>query len=416
VLFASAARFEEAVRIPGWAGARVETDAEGEFELVGLADGELFATPGQVPGFVEPIPVLVPAGARELILRLERGVGLAGRVVDPDGQPVDGARVTARLPRPSGERPLGPEPSYVQAGWSTQTDRRGTFALAGLPADARVVVSAEPPSPWLPASTRDVAAGADDLVLQVTPGVFVEGAVSGDWVEDTDLWVELWKPGTTGQRLAYLLLDRGQRHFRVGPVAPGEYELRVKPSTYSEPLVAQPVRAPASGLTFPLPAARHVVGRILGENVGGFHLGVFFESTNVGTSVDGSGRFRMLNARPGRVTVVVHREGDERYGLVEDVDPSAGSIDVPLQRGLAIEGRVTGLPAGERVTLEVTANQPWMHKRLQNVDGDRFRVVGLLPGRYDVTVECRAGKRVAYLTASGVVAGGPEVVLPFESR
>jgi protocatechuate 3,4-dioxygenase beta subunit len=418
LLLGKGGEFAVALRMRGWGIAEVTTDAEGSIEVPGLAGGELWVGTGPIDGYVEPDPVVVGADAEQFVLQLDRGATLSGRVVDPDGKPVPGANVRAQLPRAAREESSGrPTPSYVQGGWWATTDAQGGFALTGLPAGARVSVTTQPPAPFLPAEPADFEAGRSDAVLTVSAGVFVEGELIGEGWLDDGAEVVMAAPGSDDLRFASgaarAHLPAGTRRFRVGPVAAGSYELAVYVAGQGPLALTRGVNAPASGVRLALPAARHVVGWLVGEGGKGFSLGVRFEDGNLNTSVAAGGHFRVLNARPGRVTVVAFKDDDERYGMVEDVDPTAGPIEVRLQPGLVIEGRVTGLPEGEPELLMVAANGAAVSKRAQGVKGDRFRLVGMPPGTYDVHVHVRVGKKGAMLFAKSVVAGGPEVTLSF---
>jgi hypothetical protein len=267
-----------------------------------------------------------------------------------------------------------------------------------------------------------VLAGRDDMVLRLTSGVFVEGELLGEgWVDEAELSVTLVKPGAKdirfAERVAHQALGRGERRFRVGPVAPGLHDLAVMASSHHEALALErDVRAPSSALRLTLPPARHVVGRIVNDDAQGFRVRAIFDSTTLDTGLDASGRIRILSARPGRVTLVAGKDGDERYGLVEDVDPTAGPVELRFQKGLVIAGRVEGLPAGEKASLEVRADGRLGSQSLETVGDGRFRLGGLPPGAYDVRVEIRVGKEYRMLFAHGVVAGGPDVVLAFAPR
>ncbi len=97
------------------------TNLLGEYSLTGLAPGPArleFVHPDKLPYRREPL-LLGPGESRELDEAVLRpGVSLTGRVLDEDGQPVDGAQVEARPTQRSVRLPV-----------HVSTDPHGEFAL-----------------------------------------------------------------------------------------------------------------------------------------------------------------------------------------------------------------------------------------------------------------------------------------------
>ncbi|HEX6886436.1 MAG TPA: sigma-70 family RNA polymerase sigma factor, partial [Planctomycetota bacterium] len=120
-------------RIPLVVGAAT-SDAEGRFELAGMpaaspSSGAVLFLKLEKEGFASCLHMPVPDARGEVELRMERGAGLAGRVLAPDGTPVAGALVSLGL---GGEGPraftdgaggfeLGPAPSGPQELWVWRT-------------------------------------------------------------------------------------------------------------------------------------------------------------------------------------------------------------------------------------------------------------------------------------------------------
>ena len=110
--------------------------AEGKFTIGGIVPGNYRLT-AQRPGFVmprKPIRMVLGAGERktETEIALVPAGGIAGRVTDADGAPVEGARVQAEDGR---------------GAWSRTTDESGQFRIGGLaPGRYRVVASRD--GPW----------------------------------------------------------------------------------------------------------------------------------------------------------------------------------------------------------------------------------------------------------------------------
>lgn len=112
-------------RIPMQAGAplplRIATGADGTFATADLPSGDVVVSarvPGRVPARVEAS--LEPGQVTEVVLVLEEGVTVLGRVTDRSGQPIADAHVE------SGDY------GYFSH-YSATTDARGDYRLEGLP-------------------------------------------------------------------------------------------------------------------------------------------------------------------------------------------------------------------------------------------------------------------------------------------
>jgi protocatechuate 3,4-dioxygenase beta subunit len=127
--------------------ARVVADAEGRASVTGVPAGRLTLTASRAD-LCASRHILKTAEAedgdarREVEIRLRRSVPVKGRVLDPEGKPVAGARVESAPT--DGEPPAeGPVPWYLPA-VSASTKEDGTFTLDGLPdGEVRLRVSAE---------------------------------------------------------------------------------------------------------------------------------------------------------------------------------------------------------------------------------------------------------------------------------
>src|SRR6185295_7616578 len=83
------------------------------------------------PGYARSEPVTAAAG-QPVEIRLRRGAIISGRVVDQFGDPVAGARIAAQSP--ASARDNAPSIAVVES------DDRGDYRLAGLPAGNVIVV------------------------------------------------------------------------------------------------------------------------------------------------------------------------------------------------------------------------------------------------------------------------------------
>ena len=184
---------------------RAQADDAGAFSLAGLLPGRHtmeVRAPGHVP---TRMPLTLDAGATErLTVELVRGATVAGRVLDAQGRPLEGARVRfagaePRLAAPPVPGSLGvtavvpPLPLFGvveseswsgllgawHGGESTTSEADGRFELSGLTAGAGEVVAEAPGlAPALSAGLR-LRAGEtrDGLELQLSEGARLEGRV-----------------------------------------------------------------------------------------------------------------------------------------------------------------------------------------------------------------------------------------------
>lgn len=152
----------------------VTTDGRGRFVL-------RFA-PGSSPRSVAAAAAGYAAwergrGPREpfepLLVALDPAMRIAGRVVDPDGAPLEGARV--RLKPPWTDRWT---PHSTWLGMDTATGGDGRFQLPSVAAGSGYRLRADLPG-YAPAEVHPSPATADDLEIVLTPG----GAVAGRLVD-----------------------------------------------------------------------------------------------------------------------------------------------------------------------------------------------------------------------------------------
>jgi hypothetical protein len=157
-------------------------------------------------------------------------------------------------------------------------------------------------------------------------------------------------------------------------------------------------------------------GRILGDDVAGFWAIWFPDArpTEDASEVqqcqdDGTFRFEDMEDEPG--TLYFCRRDDPRHGWVERVWPSQGPLAVRLRPGLSITGRVEGLGPDDAGRVHVNALQGPLDQDATVESDGRFHLVGLRPGRYDLTVRIRTGRSSVDVARLAGVAVGSDVVI-----
>ena len=301
------------------------------------------------------------ARTRELQVRLARGAAISGQVVDQLGEPVVGSRVMAQ--------PIEPP---VRAGsqaieFSTETDDRGEYRLGGLPA-GRYAITVRAPSTDMRSAQRP------------------ENAATG----------VVTSAGKAGARTLDLV---------PGGAASADFRVDV---------ASELTQGVGGRVPDPDPAATSSIGgRILGPS-GRPIPGVVVRAMRTGFSIraaetDAQGRYVIPGLTGGEYLVEARKSGyvTLQYGqrdvaqagrpVAVRADTAVERIDITIPRGSAVTGTVVddyGEPiAGASVRalqlrmagdMTLAATAPGVRERLTDDQG-RYRLFGLLPGRYLVS-------------------------------
>jgi hypothetical protein len=95
------------------------------------------------------------------------------------------------------------------------------------------------------------------------------------------------------------------------------------------------------------------------------------------------GSFRITALPPGRGSILVRKEGDDRYAYLRDVHPSEGPFDLQLKKGKPIHGRIVGWPSNILTMTLVILSIPNGRDIRRTPDANGyFAFRGLPPGRY----------------------------------
>jgi hypothetical protein len=211
------------------------TDAEGKFAIAAVDPGAYDFSCERV-GFLpssESVEIGSELTTRRTVKLMPEG-SISGRVVDPDGQPVEGAAVVAR----GAARAL-----------SAITNDRGEFRIEHLPAD-RFRVLAKPSRPLIPPEIRtdgtkedhlddtsysgsvEVAAGAQvegiEIRLIRTPLVRVSGTITGGGTSPIRVETEAAEDATSHRQG---IVEGGK--FTVWNLPPGKHRLWARSGTLS---------------------------------------------------------------------------------------------------------------------------------------------------------------------------------------
>ncbi len=393
---------------------RATADSEGRFRLGALRPGE-WDVRAEKPGmrFREPANLIVGvpagAGAEDVVLVLEPGRFLAGRVVDPDGAGLPGAKVTAEGDHLSqGARIAVRVGRYgLRVQQSGTSDENGTFRLTGLPE--------------FPSEVEATLAGHGTVRLQEVP-VDTEG-------------LEIVLPGPTGvagvvrdaatgapvaRFTVEILMEHLGRYSRsVGNSFPfaasdGSFEIsHLLEASWDFLFAAEgyvPVRLDRievragevrRDLVVPLRAAGAIRGTVVYRDSGAPVSGatVYAPATGEGGSAepraetDEEGRFELggIPAGPTQVWVTRFWSLFEKAGPFE-VPPQGvlEGVTIVLPRGGTIEGHASrpDAPTYEGGMLDLRPAGDGSRGRTEWIGpGGMFRVEGLPAGRWAVVAK-----------------------------
>lgn len=238
---------------------RVVCDAAGRFRIGDLAPGTLdleASAPGFPPRVLRGVELTAEAGTVDVgEVILDPALRLEGRVRDPDGRPLAGARVTVRrTDRPDGRF----------HGELLETGADGGFVVESLPAGARFVLQVVREG-FLQASFPDLRADSEaPLEIVLMPGIVVRGRVVDGAGGAASATVELRR----GHRSYMSTTADGEGRFAFPEEEPG----RVRLSARSEAGRSEPIALDLEpGIELPeviltLEPAAAVGGWVLDEN------------------------------------------------------------------------------------------------------------------------------------------------------
>ena len=370
-------------------------DAEGRFELLGLAPGERVRVDvpatGAPPTIVEPdqthVRIVLPAAGR-----------IRGRVVDEQGQALVGAFVHAK---------------FGDDSRSAQTRAEGAFSIR-VPrgATGRVIATRTTrESAYHRAELRDVQEGRMDLVLRLRRAHILRGIVvdpAGKPVSGVPVQAKRSRYGR-GVRSN----EKGE--FHIAPLEAGTHTVSSGPFGTWLGAAPRSVTLPTSEpIVLRLRKALVLSGRVQGEDVEGLEV-VFTQSGRGGHTdrvrarADGSFTIALAAADPGLLYVIDQERN--RFAMQEDVSPRPDGVVLQLQEGLRIEGRLEG-EVSEHTN--VFAHGPPIYVNHVPIEGRRFVIAGLPPGRYMLFARGNAGSATGRV--DGVEAGATDVVIRLKPR
>lgn len=327
------------------------TDAKGRWQLSGLPRGTVrfrATHPRFAPGVSAPLPLTDGVSREGVIIVLESGARLAGRVVDPSGAPVASAAVHVGA--------ANVDNLLVR---HVYCDDRGRFEVTGLPrALLHVVAMNEGASSALVGVDLSRVAERDDLVITLDGDGRIAGRVvssSGDEVPEARVMAIPEDDNSTTARSERRLRGRATTvaaadgTFALTGLQAGRYRVRaIRPGAPSELFgqrYGQPADTGTENLRLVVDEESAVTGVV--SFADGSHPAMFAVSVGAARPLPfaaADGKFRVDAVPAGRRFVQITGPTLEMR-VLDGVELKAGETTdlgtVTVQRGRVVSGRVT---------------------------------------------------------------------------
>ena len=386
---------------------------DGTFRLVGLEGDEVSIAVQPTGKFVAPAqPTKAKPGATDVVIRLDMGLAIAGRVVDAVGAPV--ATGYVQVMGTSGT-------NRTQQG--AQLDASGAFRVENLPKDGLYDVTVQfwnnggKGASYKPWSKSGVRAGTEDLLVRLEGGETLEGVVvDGDGKPVPSAYVSA--TSATGGKGSQGVQTDDQGRFKLGGLEPGAQIVRAQTWSGTQ-RQSLPVRAEAGArdVRIVFPATVKLNGRITGDgDKSGFQvtirlpgpIGADIGSQQVGRAQSmADGTFSADVPIDTLLDVAVMRTNDDRWGLSSGVRGGGAEVSVRVEVGKTIEGTLEdaeGNAVSQNAWLFATSDS-WMSWGSVDATG-KFKVRALAPGRYKLRVQTGNGMKNAATVEADAGATG----------
>jgi protocatechuate 3,4-dioxygenase beta subunit len=377
----------------------VAAGADGRFLLEDLAQAVPIHLAVRAEGFLTALARDIrPPTAQPLTIRLEPAAVLRGRVVDEAGKPVPGARIDLRweayLPEEP-DRPVG-EPILRNA----RAEADGRFELREIPAGTARVSAGAPGFVTLDPIAVELPrpAQAGDLKLVLTRGATLQGRVTtaaGDPVAAVRVGVGGASATTNDDGLYWL------EGAELGP-----QEVIFLHASYGRLVKKRAIQPGVNQLDVVFDAGVEVTGRAVDESgspVSGARVELAsenrFDLKQAHDVTGDDGRFRLAPVLPGRYRLKAAADGFSDTTLPKTVEVAAepvANLEITLEKGAALSGKILGLPPEDLSQVTVEARGERGDTVAAWTDGrGRYEIRSLYPGDWLVQATLWDGQRQA---------------------
>jgi hypothetical protein len=344
----------------------VATDEEGRFQLHGLGAGRHVVAATHPLHLREEVTVSLPA-AGPLLLRLRLAARLLAEVVDPDGAPVPGASVFARLPQPNRMR-------------SSIADEQGRADLSPLAPGSYLVSAAA--GGWAGSEQVSVLAGAGESQVRLTlrRGLSIAGRVvddAGAPVGRAEIYAVPQSPASSPLPASATCDESG--HFTLSGLEDAPYVLT--PRREMDEGASSTVRPGAEAVVLRIDRPGEVVGRV---TLAGQPLTTFFYVEGAPFETE-DGSFQ-LGLSPGEHELTVAGSFAPRtFPVTVKAGQQVDVGEIAVGRGGVIEGVALSPDGAPAVGLDIVLTSGGSEERCPADHDGRFRFTDLAEGPYQLS-------------------------------
>ena len=325
---------------------------------------------------------MVTARSEAVVVQVDRGVEISGRVVRADGTPVPDAIVEMRR--------------MQMMARSATSDADGTFTLSGV-ATGSASVTAFSSDRHLSSVAVTVTAPAKNVTITMPRGARIEGRILDRATQQpvTDFTIFLPPRGGAGASPAPQQVHADDGSYAIDNVSPGMAQIGVRAAGYVQgsrsDITAEDGKT-VSGIDVQLDRGASVSGRVTsaGAPVAGVQVQLTATRMPVsgGTTTDADGGYTIDGVAEGDRTIQFQKLGF--IVLRKPVEVTAGKelhLDVELDHGRELRGRVVDR-AGNGIAggyVSINGNNASPNSSAATEADGAFVLQGLPDGHYNLT-------------------------------
>jgi hypothetical protein len=387
---------------------RATSDSKGQFRLdrIGKGPFDLQARArGFLPTRVRQVPIPPGSGTADLgVISLQPGIGIEGRVVDPEGNPVEGASVQATPS--SGLSPKDLQPDEREA----VTGGDGAFSLAGFRDGELLTLRVARRGFSTRTLSRLETPFAEPLTVELTPAARIAGTVldeSGNPVTSAKLILSedpKEAAGATRGRFTAAGQVDSEGRFELVDLAPGRFRLSALASGYLPEMrggLDLKEGIGIEGIDLILRRGAVIEGRVQapdGSPAAGARVMVLDQpaQTDLGlagrpeTFADNEGHYELGGLSDGDRTVLAEHPGSRPARKQVQIQEGTTRVDLRLGKGFEVAGRVSGPEgpvAGASLRLRPQEAEAGAANPVTSGPDGTFRFPDVGEGRYRIETE-----------------------------
>jgi hypothetical protein len=400
------------------------TDKAGRFSLKGFQEGEALILRVARKGYATRTVKGISPGPESLAVVLTPAARISGTVVDESGNPVEGAKLLLSEDREEKAGSVGGLPARLVA--AAETSSSGRFELTDL-APGRFRLTALIAG-FLPEARSGLllkeGEAMDSVDLVLGRGAILEGQISTpDGAPAAGAKVIVLQDGVAGLAGRPEARADADGRYEIGGLAEGEREVLAELDGF------QPARGPVriqegtNRLDLRLAEGFEVSGRVAGSEgpIVGASVRLLPQRDGAAAPLPGStgpdGAFRFPSVGEGSYQIEVEKPGYTLASAAPEVQIASAPVtglEVKLERGGAVAGRVLGLGFQELAQVRIVATAPDRTGQMGTVDYQgRYRVEGLPPGEWKVVASLPQGRQAGGLVSLGGGQGEAQLDIEF---